>query len=389
MSGSGTGGSGTGGSDLHGDCAEGFGAVADAFAHNFSDHGEVGAGVHVLVDGQPVVDLWGGHTGADRARPWRRDTLVDVYSVGKAFAAVLVLRLVDQGRIALDDGVAAHWPAFAQSGKQHATVRQLLCHRIGVPAIRERLTDDDLFDFETMVAAVARTAPWWEPGERHAYHTNTYGHLTGGLLLAVTGEGPGPQLQRHLADRFGADVHIGVPDDDLDRCADVIWDSPGLDASFDDIATLEPERAMVALSYVNPPGYSSMGVVNSRAWRQTQLPSTNTHATAQGVATIYQGLLAGAVLSDELLAEATSVQSHGWCPVLEQEVSFGLGFQPWTEGRPLGRSPGGYGHFGTGGALGFADPERRIAFGYVMNHVVPRWQSPRNRALVDALYSCL
>ena len=146
---------------------------------------------------------------------------------------------------------------------------------------------------------------------------------------------------------------------------------------------------MVALSYVNPPGYSSMGVVNTREWRQTQILSTNTHATARGVATVYQGLLDGRLLSEETLAEATSVQSQGWCPLLEQDVSFGLGFQPWTEHRPLGRSPGGYGHFGTGGALGFADPTRHVAFGYVMNHVIPRWQSPRNRALVDALYACL
>ncbi len=72
-----------------------------------------------------------------------------------------------------------------------------------------------------------------------------------------------------------------------------------------------------------------------------------------------------------------------------QEVTFGLGFQPWTAARPLGRSPGGYGHFGTGGSLGFADPARGVAFGYVMNHVIPRWQSPRNRALVDALYDAL
>ena len=146
---------------------------------------------------------------------------------------------------------------------------------------------------------------------------------------------------------------------------------------------------MVLLSYANPPGYSSMGVVNTRQWRQTQLPSTNTHATARGVATIYRALLDGEVLDPDLLAEAASAQSTGWCPVLEQDVTFGLGFQPWTPERQLGRTPGGFGHFGTGGSLGFADPDRGVAFGYVMNHVIPRWQSPRNRALVDALYDCL
>lgn len=372
-----------------GTVADGFEAVADAFQQNFTEHAEVGAAAHVRIDGRVVVDLWGGHVDATESATWRPDTLVNVYSVGKAFGATLVLQLVDDGLIGLDDPVADHWPAFAEPGKGAATVRQLLCHRIGLPAIRERLTNDDLWDFRTMVDAVARTAPWWVPGERHAYHTNTFGHLTGGLVLAVTGEEPGPRFAREIAAPLGADVHVGVPDEDLDRCADVIWDSPVMEVEFDDIAGLDDEQAMVALSYVNPPGYSSMGVVNTREWRQTQVLSTNTHASARGVAAVYQGLLDGRLVSDEVLAEATSVQSRGWCPLLEQDVAFGLGFQPWTERRPLGRTPGSYGHFGTGGALGFADPTERVAFGYVMNHVVPRWQSPRNRALVDALYVCL
>lgn len=130
-------------------------------------------------------------------------------------------------------------------------------------------------------------------------------------------------------------------------------------------------------------------MVNTRAWRQAEIPSTNGHASARGVATVYQGLLDGRLLSAEVIAEAVRPQSSGWCPTLGQEVTFGLGFQPWTEHRPIGRTPGGYGHFGTGGSLGCADPERRLAFGYVMNHVVPRWQSPRNRAIVDALYAGL
>ena len=221
------------------------------------------------------------------------------------------------------------------------------------------------------------------------YHTNTFGHLAGGLVLAVTGEEPGPRFAREVASALDADVHVGVQDGDLHRCAHVIWDSPIMEIDHDDIADLDEERAMVALSYVNPPGYSSMGVVNTREWRQTQVLSTSTHGSARGVAAVYDGLLAGRLLSDDVLAEATSVQSQGWCPLLEQDVSFGLGFQPWTENRPLGRSPGGYGHFGTGGALGFADPTTGIAFGYVMNHVIPRWQSPRNKGLVDAVYACL
>lgn len=373
---------------IHGTHAPAFGGVVDAFRTNFVERGEVGAAVHVSIDGEAVVDLWAGPAD-DAGGPWTADTLVDVYSVGKAVAATLVLRLVDRGLVGLDDPVARHWPAFAAGGKERATVRQLLCHRVGVPAIREPLTDDDLFDFDTMVAAVARAEPWWEPGERHAYHTNTFGHLTGGLLQAVTGERPGALL-RPLAREIGADLHVGVAEEDLTRCADVIWagTSPaGLDRA--QIDELGADQQLVLLGYVNPPGYSSIGVVNDRRWRQAEVPSTNAHASARGVSAFYAALLDGRLLSPEILGEATRPQSEGWCPVLGQDVTFGLGFQPWTPARPLGRSPGGFGHFGTGGALGFADPSRGIAFGYVMNHVIPRWQSSRNRALVDAVYAAL
>lgn len=144
---------------------------------------------------------------------------------------------------------------------------------------------------------------------------------------------------------------------------------------------------MIALGYFNPPGYSSNGIVNTPLWRSATVPSTNGQATATGVARLYAALIApDPLLSSALLAEATSVQSSGFCPVLGEEVSFGLGFVPTSERRPLGTSPRSFGHFGTGGALGFADPDAGVAFGYVMNHVVPRWQSTRNRALIDALY---
>src|SRR4029077_9041106 len=139
-----------------------------------------------------------------------------------------------------------------------------------------------------------------------------------------------------------------------------------------------------------PPGYSSIGLVNTAPWRGAQIPSTNGHGTATGVARLYAALLrTGELISPGLLDEATTVQSRGWCPILRDDVVFGLGFAPTSPGRPLGPNPRSFGHFGTGGALGFADPDAGVAFGYVMNHVIPRWQSSRNRALIDAVYAGL
>jgi CubicO group peptidase (beta-lactamase class C family) len=360
-----------------------FDAVHEAFAANFDD-GELGAACTVIVDGTVVVDLWGGWADQARTRPWQAETMCNAYSVGKPIVALSVLQLVADGRIDLDARADRYWPELV-AGQQGATVRDALCHRAGVPAIREPLTNDDLWDWDRMASALAATEPWWPPGSRHTYHTNTYGFLAGELSRRVTGARPGEWLRT-----LGIDAHWGVRDADLLRCADVQWESAAAPAvDFATLDALTEEQQLLVLGYTNPPGFSSMGVVNTREWRQCEVPSTNLHATARGIAEVYAGLLAGRFLDPAVLAEATQTQSEGWCPVLDREVSFGLGFQPTRPDRPFGPNPGSFGHFGTGGAVGFADPAAGVAFGYVMNDVKPRWQSSRNRRLVDAVYACL
>jgi CubicO group peptidase (beta-lactamase class C family) len=377
-----------------GSCDAGFEAVRDAFVDNFDD-GEIGAACSIVVDGHTVVDLWGGWADAHQSRPWRADTLVNAYSVGKPIVALAVLQLVASGALDLDALASRWWPELL-AGQQGATVRDVLCHRAGVPAIRQPLTNDALWDWDTMTAAIAGTEPWWRPGTKHGYHTNTYGFLVGELARRVTGCLPGDWLAAEVAGPLGADLFWGVSPTEQARCADVVWQSdmhfpPAWSAPHD----LPDDQAMVILGYVNPPGISSIGVVNTAAWRSAQVPSTNLHATARGIARLYAALTAGGtsngvtVIATDVLAEATKSQSEGWCPFLERDVSFGLGFQPTRPDRPFGPNAGSYGHFGTGGALGFADPRAGVAFGYVMNAVKPRWQNTRNRALIDALYHCL
>jgi CubicO group peptidase (beta-lactamase class C family) len=374
---------------IDGWCAPRFAPVREAFADNFAERGEVGAAIHVIVGGEVVVDLVGGWADDDRSRPWRHDTVVDVYSVGKAFLAVLALRLVDDGRLALDQTVADVWPEFACGGKEGATVAHALSHRAGVPAIRKVLTNEDLFDWGRMTAALAATDAWWVPGERLAYHTNTFGHLVGELVHRASGQTPGEAL-RAVAEPLGADVWFGMPAAEQRRCADVVWAPVQPIPVFHSFDGLEGDVLLNVLAHFNPPGYSSVGVVNTPGWRALQIGSTSGHASASGIARIYAALLEpGRLVSPALLAEATAPQATGQCPILGEEVTFGLGFQPTTTRRPLGPNGRSYGHFGTGGALGFADPDAGVAFGYAMNHVIPRWQSSRNRALVDAVYASL
>jgi CubicO group peptidase (beta-lactamase class C family) len=374
---------------IDGWCAPGFAPVRDAFVANFAERGEVGASVHVIVGGDVVVDLVGGWADENRTRPWRHDTIVDIYSVGKAFLALLALQLVDDGRLGLDQTVADVWPEFASGGKACATVAHALSHRAGVPAIRTVLADEDLFDWDLMTAALATTEAWWVPGEGLAYHTNTFGHLVGELVRRASGRTPGQALGA-VAEPLGADVWFGVPAQEQHRCADVVWAPAQPIPAFHGFNGLEGDDLMNVLAHFNPPGYSSVGVVNTPAWRALEVGSTSGHASASGIARIYAAMLEpGRLVSPALLAEATTAQATGHCPILGEEVTFGLGFQPTTPRRPFGPNGHSFGHFGTGGALGFADPDAGLAFGYAMNHVVPRWQSSRNRALVDAVYTSL
>ena len=368
-------------------CDPGFEEVRQEFVDNFATRGEVGAGVCVLIDGRTVVDLVGGWTDEARREPWSPGSLVNFYSVGKAPLALLALQLLAEHSIDLDRPVASLWPEFASGGKGEATIRQALCHRAGVPAIRESLTDEDLWTWSRMADAVAATEAWWPPGTRHAYHTNTYGHLIGEMVRRLSGESCGARL-RALAGPLEADVWFGVPAEEQRRCVDIQW--AGSDNTAVEWGALAGDDYMTMRSYFNPPGYSSVGVVNTPAWRSADVPSTNGHGTARGVASIYAALLEpDRLLPADLLAEAVSPQSIGYCPVLGEEVTFGLGFTPTTSRRPFGPNPGSFGHFGTGGAVGFADPQSGVAFGYVMNQVIPRWQSTRNRALIAAVFASL
>ena len=208
-------------------CDTRFASVQEEFARNFAERGEIGAAVCVMVDGTPVVDLAGGWRDEARVEPWRPDTLVDVYSVGKAVVALLALQSVDQGLLGLDDPVASVWPEFAAGGKETATVRHALCHRAGVPAIREPLSNDDLWHWGRMASALAATDAWWEPGSRHVYHTNTYGHLIGEVVrIGRPGSCPGIRL-RSVVGPLGAEISSGVPPVAAPRCAEVLFAASG------------------------------------------------------------------------------------------------------------------------------------------------------------------
>ena len=374
-------------------CDPAFGLLREEFTTNFRERAELGAAVCVFVRGVVVANFWGGWRDVTRQQPWTADTLVNVFSVGKGLLAACVARLTGQGLIDPDAPVARYWPEFAAGGKAAVTVRQLLSHQAGVPAIRQPLAPGSALDWSLMTRVIADEEPWWPPGFGHGYHVNTFGFAVGELIRRVTGLTPGTLLRRDLAGPLGADVHIGLAASQHWRVADYVWDPAQLAAGAPTSAA--DEAAMAVRAYVNPPGFSGFGVVNTAAWRSAEIPSANAHATAAGVALIYAALAGGGqldgnrVVDSSALAAAADEQVYGKDLVLHRPSRFGLGFQLTHPERPLGSGPRCFGHFGAGGSVGFCDPDAGLAVGYVTNQMGPRWRNPRNLALMDACYACL
>lgn len=382
--------------NVHGICDAKFTRVREAFAQNFSARGDVGASVAVVLGGKLVVDLWAGHADAQRQRAWQPDTLVNVWSLGKAMTALAMLKLADTGGFDIDEPLARYWPEFGVAGKSGITFACAMAHRAGLCGIEQPLPDDAFYHWQVMTEALAEQAPWWEPGTQHGYHTNTFGFLLGEPLRRITGTTLNRYFQQEIAAPLGVDFHMGVAATDVARCADLIQAPRPAQARQvlpESRDMSDPMTRMRHAIYNNP----SLGKLdfNSAAWRLAEFPSTSPQSNARSVATIFghlAGILAGrqaGLISRDLLARAVQIESDGEDLNVQRPTRFGLGFQLTQPDRPLGPHAGTFGHYGNGGHLGFADPEIDMGFAYHMNHQGYAWRDPRNIALTDAVYESL
>jgi CubicO group peptidase (beta-lactamase class C family) len=382
-----------------GRCHPKFARVRDAFAKEFADGNEVGASLCVTLEGETVVDLWGGHRDAERTLPWERDTLANVYSTTKGVTAIAAHRLVDEGALELDAPVARYWPEFAQSGKERLPVRWLLSHQAGLCAVGEKIAAETIYDWDAMTRLLAAQKPWWEPGRAHGYHALTFGWLVGELVRRVRGKGIGDVVREEIARPLGAEFEIGLPERLDARVAPLLQGPvhapPPGQAGLDLLTqiTQNPD-GMLARTFGNPPLLAVSP--NTRAWRAAELAAANGHSNGHSLARIYAALANGGavdgvrVLSREGVERARSEQAHGPDQVLPVVTRYGLGFFLPTEAEPLGPNPRVFGHGGAGGSYSMADPENRLSFGYVMNlmHTGLWLVDPRPRRLLAAAYAC-
>ncbi|MFF0076264.1 serine hydrolase domain-containing protein [Streptomyces sp. NPDC005494] len=380
---------------IHGHCDDRFAAVRDAFAANFAERDELGAAVTVLLDGNPVVDLWGGWADGDRSRPWERDTVVNVWSTTKGPTALCAHILVDRGLLDLDAPVSAYWPEFAAAGKESVLVRHLLSHRSGVAGLRDPHTLAELYDWELTTARLAATEPWWEPGTRSGYHAISYGFLVGEVVRRITGLLPGEFLRQEITGPLGIDFTVGLPEKDAGRVAELVQPKT---VSREQAALFAQMEPLAIASLLNPG--TGTAAANTPEWRAAEIPAANGHGTARAVAALYgivagRGTLDGRRILSQEAAERVR-EGQGSCRDLvlgagfAHETELGLGL--WLSGpnSSYGPNPRAVGHDGAGGSCGLADPEAGIALGYVMNRMGPNIaDDPRKMALIDAVYDAL
>jgi CubicO group peptidase (beta-lactamase class C family) len=376
--------------DIEGICSETFSRVKETLNRSLDSGADIGASVAVFIDGEPVVDIWGGFLDEARTQPWVSDTIVNMFSTTKTMTALALLVVIDRGGVKLDDTVAKYWPEFAAEGKGDITLRNVMHYEDGLAGWSELMTLDDLYDREKATTTLARQAPWWKTGESCGYHPISFGPLYGEVIRRATGQTLSEFFASEVAGPLGADYFIGTPREADARVSPMIQSSPLPDASKMD--------RMHYVAYFNP--FISPQIGSSLGWRRAELGGSNGHGNARSAALI-QSVLAcgGEVKGVRLLSEAgcervLEAREESTDIILGLPVRWGLGYavnatmlDTLYGGRVRGHRVACWG--GSGGSWVLNDLDERMTVAYVMNRHVEGAYDQRHIDIVNATYDCL
>lgn len=375
--------------------------MIEEFRRNFAERGEVGASLCVLVDGQPVIDVWGGVADPSTGARWDRDTVCVVFSCTKGALAMIAHLMAQAGELDLAAPVIEIWPEYGRSGKAATTVTMLLDHSAGVPVLRDPVKDDGLEDWDYMVARIEAEEPWWKPGSRHGYHPLTFGFTVGEVLRRRTGMPLGEIVRTRLAEPLGIDFWLGLPEDVEPRVAPIqratSRPAPG---AFD--TAMRRDRGSISNLFAFNSGMWPRGGYNTRAGHVAQIGAAGGITNGRGLAGLYAPAACPGKVGPITIDPATAAQmgtgfQQGPDMTLLVPTAFSQGFMLPVDNRRehgpgtsvlMGRHA--FGHIGSGGSFGFADPQHAMSVGYAMNQQGPGvLGNDRGEALVQALYAAL
>ncbi|WP_029430572.1 EstA family serine hydrolase [Blastococcus sp. URHD0036] len=373
--------------EVQGTCDDRFSGVREALERQL-DGDELGASVAVDLDGETVVDLWGGYRDEERTTPWTRDTIVNVWSTTKCVLNLAALMLVDRGELDVDAPVGDYWPEFCANGKKDVLVRHLMSHTSGVSGWEQPFSVKDMYDWPTATERLAAQRPWWEPGTASGYHAANQGFLVGEVIRRITNETFRRFVRVEIAGPLGADFQVGAKEWDRDRIAPLVAPPRGE-------VTGEIDPDSIAVRTFTAPTMS-VKATTSPEWQAADLGALNGHSNARGVLDVMRVLSLGGtaggvtLLSPETIELVFRQQSDGLDLVLEAPFRFGIGYclgSPVVPYVPAGRT---FYWGGWGGSLVVMDLDRRLTISYMMNRMAPGiLGSDRAEAYVRSVYAAL
>ena len=379
--------------EIHGTCDPRFSRVKDAFAKNFDVENEAGASFCATVDGQTVVDLWGGTADRAGTRPWERDTIINVWSTTKAMTVTCAHVLVDRGLLDVEAPVAKYWPEFAQAGKETMPVKYILSHTAGLAGISQPLPTEALYDWDRMARALAAQAPLWEPGTRSGYHALTIGYLVGEIVRRITGKSLGTFFREEVAEPLGADFWIGLPESEEGRVAEMIPpENPQPLAEAPDPSDTSAKAALQR-ALANPA--TTQVAANSRAWRAAEIPAGNGQGNARSCARVMTALACGGELDGVRIMRPETIEAAIQTQIENKDIvlgpmRWGLGYMLNSPSLPISPNPRTFGHGGWGGSFAMGDLDARVGLAYVMNRMSNGTTGDKRLGrLIKAVYGAL
>ena len=405
--------------NMQGHVEDGWGKVADAFRANFEGNpGEAGAACSVYVGGRPVVDLWGGYADSEAKRPWTEDTIMQVASTTKGATAICAHLLAQRGELDLDAPVVKYWPEFGAAGKDEIPVRWLLSHQAGLPVVDTSLTLEEAYAWDPVIRALEAQKPLWKPGTEHVYHAVTFGYLVGEVVRRISGKSLGTFFADEVAGPLGLHAWIGLPEEQEKNVATIEYAAPftleemmagmiettGLDSDTVTkwITAVWGEDSVQARAGTLGGAFDNTSdYFTKRAWRAAEVPAANMVADARSVARMYAAtvsevdgvrLLDPATVERAIEVQTDKTRMNGLPPELDvpADRSFYMSLGFWRSCPPMPMiGPKSFGHPGSGGSIGFGDPDAEVGFGYAPNRWSFRVGEPRATNLSAAVKACL
>lgn len=373
---------------INGFCDEKFANVREMFAGNIEEGRDLGASFALTLEGEMVIDIWGGHLDEEKTKPWREDTIVNVYSTTKTMSFLCALVLADRGKLDFDANVAEYWPEFAAAGKENVKVWHVMDHAAGLSGLDVKVEPRDLYDWDKIVNLLAEQAPWWEPGTASGYHALTQGFLIGEIVKRVSGVSIGTFFQNEIAGPLQADFYIGVPESEFSRIGNLFPAGEGR------LHTSDDPDSIAARTFRNPASPATNSWTDE--WRKAEIPAANGHGNARSVARLQAPLACkGSAFGVDLFSQTTaeSVMKErisGMDLALGVPIGFGLGFGLNSELMPLSPNDNACYWGGWGGSSILVDQDARLSVSFVMNRMFEGLMGDtRSYNLVQAVYKSM